>query len=200
MTDIGTLGGANSRARAINSSGQIVGGSQDDSGYLHAFAYDGTMTDLGTLGGRSSEAFAINDNGQITGHAKTGNYNHAFIYENNTMTDLGTLGGLESKAFDINSAGHIVGWANNSYYQKLAFIYDGSQMTALNSLTDPSAGWDLRYAYSINDSGQIVGQGINSSGEQHAFLLTPIPEPATICLLGLSGLLFHRKKTNCTRY
>ena len=35
----------------------------------------------------------------------------------------------------------------------------------------------------INDSGQIVGDGVAPSGDYDAFLLTPVPEPSTIALL-----------------
>src|ERR1017187_8594314 len=38
-----------------------------------------------------------------------------------------------------------------------------------------NSGWTLKYALGINDKGQIVGIGINSSGQTHAFLLDPLP-------------------------
>jgi probable HAF family extracellular repeat protein len=55
-------------------------------------------------------------------------------------------------------------------------------MIDLNNLVDPSTGWVLESADGINDSGQIVGYGVNPSGQTHAFLLTPTPEPSTLCL------------------
>lgn len=52
VIDLGTLGGLNSEATAINKSGLIVGNSQIASGYVHAFLYsNNVMTDLGTLVG-----------------------------------------------------------------------------------------------------------------------------------------------------
>ena len=71
MTDLGTLGGTNSYAIAINDRGQVVGYSGTDRGMTgHAFLYsDGAMTDLGTLGGAvGSWASAINDRGQVVGY------------------------------------------------------------------------------------------------------------------------------------
>lgn len=51
VTDLDTLGGSNSYATAVNSSGQVVGYAQTGSGDDHAFLYsNGMMTDLGTLG------------------------------------------------------------------------------------------------------------------------------------------------------
>ena len=64
MTNLGTLpGDFDSYARAINSSGQVVGISRDFSYNAHAFLYEnGTMTNLGNLGSYTqSKAYDIND-------------------------------------------------------------------------------------------------------------------------------------------
>ena len=53
--DLGTLGGTDSYAIAVNESGQVVGVSQAAGGAEHAFSWTaaGGMIDLGTLGGGS---------------------------------------------------------------------------------------------------------------------------------------------------
>lgn len=73
VTDLGTLGGADSYAQAINDNGQIVGGSLlADNSTEHAFIWqDGQMYDLGTLGGIDSYANAINNEGEIVGYSYT---------------------------------------------------------------------------------------------------------------------------------
>src|SRR5262249_13340269 len=52
-------------------------------------------------------------------------------------------------------------------------------------------GSTLTELLGINDAGQIVGQYYESSGNAHAFLATPVPEPANILMLaiGIVGLI-----------
>ena len=179
MHDLGTLGGLQSSAAAINASGQVVGYSDNNnpsSPEVHAFLYTGgSMHDLGTLGGTYSSAPGINNGGQVVGFSLTsGNDFHAFLYANGSMNDLGTLGGTGSQAYAINTAGVIVGNASTSSGATDAFVDSGGVMTDLNSLINPNSGWVLQGATSINDAGQIVGMGTIDLGpglgvQTHAF-------------------------------
>jgi probable HAF family extracellular repeat protein len=124
----------------------------------------------------------------------TGYVRHAFLYSGSTMTDLGTLGGQYSYAWGINDSGQVVGEAYTTGDAAIhAFLYSGSTMTDLNTMIDPNSGWILTDASAINDAGQIAGKGMNSRYQNHAFLLTPVPEPSTFTLLGISivGLLAY---------
>lgn len=197
MTDLGTLGGSFSIAYSINDIGQVVGRSENTNGNPHAFLWeDGVMSDLGTLGGRSSKTLDINETGQAVGLSDTGirNYYHAFLWDNaNGITDLGTLGGDFSEAYAINNDGQVIGDSDVvGDPADHAFLYKDGEMLDLNNLISPSSGWLLTHAQNINSSGQIVGNGI-FGGEGRAFLLTPIPEPATILLFGLGALILRRK-------
>ncbi len=174
MTDLGTLGGPGSGATGINNSHQVVGGSATSntlSSTNHAVLWsNGTMTDLGTLGGPESGAYAINNAGQVVGYASPPNSSvHAFLYSGGKMTDLGVLYD-SSVAEAINNFGVIVGVSGGS-----AFIYTGGTMQDLNNLIPANSGWVLTEATGINDKGQIVCNGYNTTtGYAHAFLLNPI--------------------------
>jgi len=69
--DLGTFGGDESWAYAINNPGNVVGWAELADGNYHAFLWDGTANvDLGTLGGLFSAAYGINDDGVIVGYAQ----------------------------------------------------------------------------------------------------------------------------------
>ena len=68
-TDLGTLGGPNSIAYAVNDAGVVAGAADIDSEVRHACLwYHGQVSDLGALGpGATSMARAINRQGQAVG-------------------------------------------------------------------------------------------------------------------------------------
>ena len=99
-----------------------------------------------------------------------------------TLTDLGTLGGTTSTANSVNgmgrnAAGMTVGSSTLSDGTEHAFLYVGGQMYDLNTLCDLSLTnfKVLTTAKSISDSCHIIGEGITTNGEKHAFLMTPTP-------------------------
>ncbi len=179
MQDLGTLGGTASWATGINASGQVVGTATRKDGLAHAFLYSGgVMQDIGTLGNNSS-AYGINDSGQVVGssYLPGNSAQHAFLYSYGVMHDLGTLGGTKSEAYGVNASGQVVGYSylngNPNPYPFHAFLYSDGVMADLNTLLPAGSGWVLQNAQAINDSGQIVGWGVNPLHQMRAFLLTP---------------------------
>lgn len=169
MTELGTLGGANSYGQAINDNGQIVGFSDTQNFEQDAFLWqNGAMTDLGTLGGIGSQATAINNHGQVAGWAgiNTSFGIHAFLWDGG-MHDLGDLGGGSSQAYGINDNEQVVGYSTNASGNYHAFLWDPIHgMQDLGTL----AGYPYSYAYAINDAGQVVGCVDDGNGDTHAFV------------------------------
>ncbi len=161
QTFLGTLGGSDSAATALNETGQIVGWANTADGSAHAFLSSGTgpMTNLGTLsGGRFSVATDINSVGVAVGFSDAGGapYSgsglpansyvglativlgaHAVEFSNGTVTDLGTLGGSSSKATGISDSGLVVGSSltdDGSVHAFLSDLSDHGKMADLGTL------------------------------------------------------------------
>jgi probable HAF family extracellular repeat protein len=135
VTDLGTLGGANSFAYAINNSGMVTGGAntpgQNDFIAQTAFLwYGGQPINLGTLGGSAcpgcnSEGSAASANGSVAMISETaspdpnqedfcefGSHRQclAAVWRNGNLTALPTLpGGNNSEAYFVNNLGEVVG-------------------------------------------------------------------------------------------
>jgi probable HAF family extracellular repeat protein len=172
---------------SINNQGQAVGASGNcwlSPGYsIHALLWqNGKATNLGTLGGTLfSQASGINERGQVVGgsdvsgdtspYASLGNpYIHPFFWQDGVMKDLGTLpGDSAGYAFNLNNKGQAVGFGSR------AIIWRDGVAIDLNSLVPgpPFSPLYLLTAVAINDHGEVVGQGLASNGELHAFRAVP---------------------------
>lgn len=213
-----TAAGISASGQVIGKS-NFSGSGSTEHGFLYTPGSTPVITDLGTLisdGGSgfigSSDAEAINSSGDIIGesdYATAGNpgvdsgHHHAYLYANSVMTDLGTLTGFTDSVADaINTSGVIVGTAcistgctsPNSGTSE-AFIYINNQMIDLTSLLpDNTVFTDLLTATGINDSDEVIGQGITASGQKDAYVFAvsldpPAPEPSTMASMALGLLL-----------
>src|SRR5271169_2633518 len=173
IQNLGTLpGGYYSQGIAINLQGQVAGFSNAKDGQWHGFLWTKSagMQALPNLGGAdSASANGINDLGQVVG----GSGSYAVLWsadKNHTAQSLGALGGWSS-AFAVNDVSQVVGWSGDG-----AFIWSPEKgMQNLNQLIPSNSGWTLVMATSINELGQITGEG-DINGTQHGFLLTPVSQ------------------------
>jgi probable HAF family extracellular repeat protein len=171
--NLGTLGGNESVALAINNAGQVIGDSANTTpdkysifGYktqTRAFLWqNGKMQDLGTLGGPDSLAQYINDRGQIAGFsyvdarsvkATGAPTQHLFLWESGSMRDLGTLGGTQAGVSGLNNHGQFAG-SSNLQGDKTShpFLWDGKSLRDLGTLGGKN-GW----VEWLNEAGAVVG-------------------------------------------
>src|SRR2546427_526676 len=172
--DLGTLGGNESEALAVNRPGQAVGHSRvGGAPAKRAFFIPepGRMVDLGTLGGATSIAHDVNDRAEVVGFAETpGGQPRAFLWTvGEGMRDLGTLGASASMALAINNHTAIVGGSGH------AFLWTEQ----LGTVDLGTLGGRTSCANDINDAGCIVGVSQTAATDPRglpvtrAFLRTP---------------------------
>jgi probable HAF family extracellular repeat protein len=193
ITDLGTFGGHQGAAAAINDRGQTVGAALDptpdkySSAITENFVYfvpaatqtraalweDGDIHDLGTLGGNDAAAMLINERGQIAGVSYTNTTPNPatgaptlapFLWEDGRMRDLGTLGGVYGFPNWMNSRGQVVGQSD--------LRGDQSAHPFLSNPDGPmkdlkTLGGKNGTAFWVNDAGEVVGQAdLPGSGTQ----------------------------------
>jgi probable HAF family extracellular repeat protein len=184
IVDIGTLDdGSHSLARAVNSSGEVVGLSTtttpDPNSMIMTFglpfpfqtrAYrwkNGVIRDLGTLGGPDAMALGVNERGQIFGNSYTNSdpspgcsfpgFNAlttgAFLWQSGRMMNLGSLGGTCTNASAMNNSGQVIGYS----------FLEGDEVFHpfrwdRGNLTDlGTLGGSFGDATNLNEKGEVAG-------------------------------------------
>lgn len=198
LTDIGSLGGY-SAAFDLNDAGTIVGFSSTSSsgGRAHAFLYSGDlMVDIDPLSHPLSESYAraINSNGDVVGQYYDPNLgvHRGFLYGGGVYDHIDFPESTSTVPLDVNDSRVVVGittvpvesTCDYGYgpqpcirYESGAFIFKDGKIANLNALVPEHTSLDLRWAWGINQSGQIVGAGENGD-KFRAFLLTPARIPS----------------------
>ena len=156
MTDLGTFNAMTmSEANAVNSTGDVVGGSNSRAFLVH----NKKMTDLGP-----GMATSINDFGEIVGNSQG-----AFLISGGTRTTLPDLssygGGGFSSASGINNNHQIVGASDNAGGNSHAVLWASGTITDLGTL-----GGTQSAAYAVNNLGQVTGWAHTASEATDVFL------------------------------
>jgi len=137
----------------------------------------GTLTDFGTFEGIPIAANDINNKGQVVGvtSGPVGAETEAVLWQGGVASGLGTLpGDVASIGSAISDNGKLVGQSCDANDNCRGFLWQDGVMMDLNTLVPPNSTLDFPDPVGINSRGQIVGLGaVKSTGELHAFLLTP---------------------------
>ena len=175
MTDLGTLGGADTIENNMNQRGQVAGWSYTNNTVSPATGLprtdpflwqNGHIRDLGTLGGTFGTVNWLNDHGEVVGQSNlSGDQTfHPFLWNGSRMIDLGTLGGDYGSANSVNERGDVTGWSTlPGDHTADGFLWHDGKMTDL-----PSVGGGAVFASpnSINDEDQAVGNENDSNGNE----------------------------------
>lgn len=151
---LGTLGGRDSRAFAINDFGQVTGYSfiATSGSVEHAFIFrDGTFTDIGAVfGSADTLALSINNYGQVAGYASSNTFSRgAFLYDSGSFLFFEPSG----IARDVNNRGELVGnFGGNDDGSGRAFLYTHGARLDIGNL-----GGTFARANAVNNLGHVVG-------------------------------------------
>ncbi len=192
MVGLGDLSGdlSWSDARGVSDDGTVVVGFLNGNTPVEAMRWTSStgMVGLGDLSGGvfNSRAYGVSADGSvIVGHGDSASGTEAVLWTSaGGMMGLGDLPGgiFESRAYGVSADGIVVVGQGESASGTTAFVWtqaDGMQslrdMLIANGVTGLD-NWVLRNANSISADGEwVVGDGINPSGDQEAFLANISP-------------------------
>jgi probable HAF family extracellular repeat protein len=158
IINLGTLGGNESVAVAVNTRGEVVGAALNST----SDPYPGRYPDAN---------FFIFGNGTES---------HAFLWCKGRMQDLGTLGGPDSVAFFVNERGQVAGTSDVDYASNVVtggptvhpFLWrDGKMIDLIAHAPAGMFGGTYGTITGLNDRGQIAGiMNLTGDSSWHSFL------------------------------
>lgn len=180
VRDLGTFGGPDAVANALNDLGQVVGTASTAAGVYHAFRWSRQtgLLDLNGPGVTNSNASDINNKGQVAGTARFPDSippGRAFRWSPQAgMVNLGSLGPTSTSiGTAINEPGTVVGSSEEPQGPRLTLVTkwpaSGGGPIPLNAFPSIAS-----VANDINNAGQIVGSAaFDARLSDQAFIWTP---------------------------
>lgn len=209
VENLGVIPGfAGSYAKGISADGSVVVGSCVNGNQFQAFRWTAAsgMTGLGDFpgGDYNSQAQAVSADGAVVvGGGTTPSGYEAYRWTAGTgMIGLGDLPGgrFHSYATGISDDRSLIVGRSETELTDEAFVWDA--IHGMRPLEDflslehglDLTGWTLLTVHVSGDGQTFVGQAFNPSGQFEAYV-AHIPEPGSLALLALAGLLMSLRRS-----
>ena len=173
VADLGPVGGASSKASALNNKGHVAATIskelRDGTRLSRAMQLKTTWTEIATAEGQPAFGADINDAGDFIGWTRFllpdgKRQDRAWVIKAGKFTELGALGGQGARAYGMNDRSEVVGTAQNTEGAFHAFLWRDNRMEDLGTL-----GGRHSYAHGVNSAFDVVGVSETTNQLRHAF-------------------------------
>ena len=152
-TSLGTLGGSQSYANAINDQNLVVGWSHDSSGLRRAFSWNGsTLNNIGTAFTAETVAEAVNQSGEIVGWRDNGVNFRSMRWDDVRPDGQLLFTNTGNKALGINDGGGTVGITTQASFFPPTISRSPTASTILIKSSACPAARDLSTSQRLNRS------------------------------------------------